>query len=133
MQQYDIVLVEGAGGLAVPLFERTKGFYMTKDFIIDCKLPAVFISPSGLGSIHNVMTTYTYAKLHQLDVKTILFNHFNENNQIHRDNIDTIEKLTGLAALLRIPTFTNVKTDLRVYVSNLLKNDDYIQRLKEVF
>ena len=30
---YDIVLVEGAGGLAVPLIERSKIFYMTKDLL----------------------------------------------------------------------------------------------------
>ncbi len=43
-EMYDIVLVEGAGGLAVPLIERTEGFYMTADFIRDCGMPVLFVS-----------------------------------------------------------------------------------------
>lgn len=132
-QQYDIVLVEGAGGLAVPLIERPDEFYMTKDLIKDAGLPLVFISPSGLGAIHNVVTAYTYAKLHRLDVRTIVFNHFRRDDQIHRDNIATIESMTGLTALAHIPTLSDAKTDLRDFVSDLLKNNDYMKLLKEVF
>jgi dethiobiotin synthetase len=132
-QIYDIVLVEGAGGLAVPLIEHEDLFYMTKDLVIDCQLPVLFVSTSGLGSIHNVVTTYTYARTHDIRVKTILFNHYRQDDAIHQDNILTIEKLTGLAALACIPTLVDVKGDLKAYTLELLKNNEFTQNLKEVF
>lgn len=132
-QEYDIVLVEGAGGLAVPLFEKKNGFYMTKDLIKDGELPVVFVSTSGLGSIHHVVTSFSYAQTYGIDIKTILFNYYRHGDAIHQDNLLTIEKLTGYAALVRIPTFSNVRQELKGYVSDLLKNDEYINKLKEVF
>ncbi len=131
-QQFDIVLVEGAGGLAVPLIERNNDFYMTRHLIQDSKLPVIFVSPSGLGAIHNVVTACSYSKQYHLDVQTIIFNFFAENDPIHQDNIETIEKLTGLNSLVRIPAFSNVKTDLKDYVSFLQKNN-FEEKLKEVF
>lgn len=132
-QEYDIVLVEGAGGLAVPLYEQKDGFYMTKDFIRDGKLPVIFISTSGLGSIHYVVTAFSYAQTHQIEIKTILYNHYRENDRIHQDNLSTIEKLTGLTELVRIPTLNDAKTELKGYVSELLNDPEYTQKLKEVF
>jgi dethiobiotin synthetase len=132
-QQYDIVLVEGAGGLAVPLVERTNEFYMTRHLIKESHLPVILVSPSGLGSIHNAFTTYSYAKIYHLDVKTILFNFFSESDPIHRDNIETIQKLTGLEPFVCIPTFSNVKKDLKDYVSCMMKNNFFQKKLKEVF
>ncbi|KQU24717.1 dethiobiotin synthase [Peribacillus sp. FSL K6-1552] len=132
-QMYDIVLVEGAGGLAVPLIEREDSFYMTTDLIRDCNMPVIFVSTSGLGSIHNVITTHSYAKLHDISVKTILYNHYRPDDEIHRDNIQTVEKLTGLSGLACIPTFVDVRKDLRVYILDLLSNHEFTQQLKEVF
>lgn len=132
-QEYDIVLVEGAGGLAVPLIEQAEGFYMTKDLVKDSDMPVVLVSTSGLGSIHNVVTTYTYAKTLDIHVITILYNYFQHDHEIHRDNILTVEKLTGLAALACLPGFSNVREDLQDFVEDLLKNAEFTRQLKEVF
>ncbi|WP_285769056.1 dethiobiotin synthase [Peribacillus sp. SI8-4] len=130
---YDIVLVEGAGGLAVPLIERESDFYMTKDFIQDCGMPAVFVSTCGLGAIHQVVTAQSYARTHDIPVKTIIYNHYRPENLIHRDNIETIEKLTNLEALACLPTFADVRKELRPQTLDLLDDQGYIQQLKEVF
>lgn len=130
---YDIVLVEGAGGLAVPLIEREDDFYMTKDFIKDCEMPVLFVSTCGLGAIHQVVTTQSYARTHDVTVKAIAYNHYRPENLIHRDNIETIEKLTGLKRLACLPTFADVRKDLRTQILELLGDQGYIQQLKEVF
>ncbi|MEY8755267.1 dethiobiotin synthase [Peribacillus frigoritolerans] len=132
-EMYDIVLVEGAGGLAVPLIERTEGFYMTADFIRDCRMPVLFVSTSGLGAIHDVVTTHSYAQVHDINVKTILYNHYRAEDRIHQDNIETIEKLTGLNVLACIPTLADVRKDLRICILDLLGDQEYTQQLKEVF
>ncbi|EIT86490.1 dethiobiotin synthase [Fictibacillus macauensis ZFHKF-1] len=130
---YDIVLVEGAGGIAVPLIERENDFYMTTDLIKDCKLPAVLVSTSGLGAIHHVLTTKKYTEAANIDIATIVFNFFDKENIIHADNIRTITKLTKQQPLVTIPTFTTVESELPSYVDQLLQNTTYIQQLKEVF
>ncbi|WP_062235623.1 dethiobiotin synthase [Fictibacillus sp. FJAT-27399] len=132
-EEYEIVLVEGAGGIAVPLIEQDTHFYMTADLIKDCGLPVIFVSNSGLGSIHHVLTTQFYTALQNIDIKTILFNFFQHDNIIHRDNVETITKLTGLEPLVRIPAFKNVKEDLPAYIASLLKDQHYLQLLNEVF
>ncbi|CAH0231466.1 ATP-dependent dethiobiotin synthetase BioD 1 [Peribacillus sp. Bi96] len=132
-EMYDIVLVEGAGGLAVPLIERSDSFYMTKDFIRDCSMPVVFVSTCGLGAIHHVVTTHSYAQIHDIYVKAIVYNHYIPDDRIQNDNIATIEKLTGLTGLACIPTLADVRKDLRSLTLDLLRDQDYTQQLKEVF
>ncbi|MGG1572083.1 dethiobiotin synthase [Fictibacillus sp. NRS-1165] len=132
-EEYDIVLIEGAGGIAVPLIEHETHFYMTADLIKDCGLPVIFVSASGLGSIHHVLATQSYTAMQNIEIKTIIFNFYQHENMIHRDNVETIAKLTALKPLLCIPAFKNVKDDLPGYTHTLLENPNYIQQLKEVF
>jgi dethiobiotin synthetase len=90
-QRYDVVLVEGAGGLAVPWCERDGRFYMTSDFLRDYQLPAILVSLSSLGAIHQ-----------GIRLLGLMFNQFQEQEIIHQNNVETI------AALLRLPVLAVV-------------------------
>lgn len=131
-QEYDLVLIEGAGGLAVPLIEQEDSFYMTKDFIKDAGIPAILVSLSGLGSIHNALTTYLYAQTHKIPVQSIIFNKFEKQNAIHQDNIHTIEKILNLPTFV-IPPLKDVKQDLVDYTENCIKSEVFKKNLEEVF
>ncbi|KAF0996340.1 dethiobiotin synthase [Geobacillus sp. TFV-3] len=96
-RRYDVVLVEGAGGLAVPWCERDGRFYMTSDFVRDYELPAVLVSLSGLGAIHHAVTTAAYADAKGIRLLGLVFNQFQEQEVIHQNNVETI------VALLRLP------------------------------
>ena len=85
---------------------------MTKDLIIDACMPIVLVSTSGLGAIHHALTTFVYAKTYELDVKSLIFNRFDQENMIHQDNVQTIEKLLHLSSLATLPEFPAVETDL---------------------
>ena len=50
-RRYDIVLVEGAGGLMVPLTEE----YLTIDYIADHRYPLLFVTSGRLGSINHTL------------------------------------------------------------------------------
>ena len=106
-KEFDVVLVEGAGGLAVPLFEKESEFYMTKDLVIDACMPIIMVSTCGLGAIHHALTTFLYAKTYQLNIKSLIFNSFNPTNDIHQDNVQTIEKLLHVSPLATLPSFFN--------------------------
>ncbi|TYR79425.1 dethiobiotin synthase [Priestia megaterium] len=132
-KEFDIVLVEGAGGLAVPLIEEETGFYMTKDLIKDADIPIIIVSTSGLGAIHHTATTFSYAKTHGLCVKGLIFNQFDKKSDIHQDNIRTIEKLVDASLLACLPTFSDIDQDLTSYIENLMSNQHFITPLQEVF
>ncbi|NRD79849.1 dethiobiotin synthase [Bacillus sp. BRMEA1] len=128
----DIVLVEGAGGLAVPLIEREDDFYMTKDFIKNAEIPAIIVSPSKLGAIHNVLTTYEYALQYGISIQSIIFNSFDETNIIHQDNRETIQRIVPLPTI-SIPFFHDVKTQLEPYVENCIQSERFTKLIMEVF
>jgi dethiobiotin synthetase len=124
--QYDVVLVEGAGGLAVPLIENSFGFYMTKDFIQECQLPTIIVSLAGLGAIHHTLTTVTYAEKHNIDILGLIFNHFDQNNMIHVDNVRTIHKMLNLPIITKLPTMASLSKDSLIQLAKtFLSNQEF--------
>lgn len=102
-KEHDVVLVEGAGGLAVPLVEDDS-LYMTKDLIQLLDIPLILVVPPHLGSINHTLLTIEYANVHHLTVLGIVFNQVsNEPDLIEKDNMRIIEKLTKLPILGRVP------------------------------
>lgn len=132
-KEFDVVLVEGAGGLAVPLIEKESGFYMTKDLIIDADMPIIAVSPSGLGAIHHALTTYLYAKTYQIDIKSLIFNLVNPTNEIHQDNVRTIEKLLNVSPLVTLPIFSEMEEEMDHYIDQILENEQFVKQMKELF
>ena len=69
-QKYDVVLVEGAGGLLVPITKN----YMMADLIGDLDLPVLIVSRPGLGTINHTLLTIEQARAAGLDVRGVIFN-----------------------------------------------------------
>ncbi|MFZ7824464.1 dethiobiotin synthase [Priestia sp. 40] len=132
-KEFDIVLVEGAGGLAVPLIEEETAFYMTKDLVIDAQMPVIAVGTTGLGAIHDALSTFSYASEHQLNIKGLIFNRFNHSSIIHNDNVRTIEKLLQLSSLMTVPVFTHIDEELDVYIEKMMRQKSVIQHIQEVF
>ncbi len=120
---HDITLIEGAGGLAVPLFEEEQGYTMTTDFIRALNVPVILVNESGLGAIHDAVTTYTYAKAEQLMIAAVLFNRFDETNDLHQDNIQTTMQLLGHTYYGVIPPFMTSK-EMLTYQLKIGGHDD---------
>ncbi|MDE5872107.1 MAG: dethiobiotin synthase [Muribaculaceae bacterium] len=85
--RYDVVLIEGAGGIMVPI----KGEYLTIDYIKDNNLPAVVVTNGQLGSInHTLLTLYAIEK-YGIELAEVVYNHHFDKDKIICD--DTIEYL----------------------------------------
>ncbi|WP_243385491.1 dethiobiotin synthase [Bacillus kexueae] len=98
LTQHDIVLVEGAGGLVVPLKEDP--LFMTKDLIQQLNIPIVIVVPPHLGSINHALLTVEYARNHSLSIAGIVFNRVSLSpTDIEKDNMRFIEKVTKLPIL----------------------------------
>lgn len=70
--RYDRVLVEGAGGLMVPLTRD----YLTIDYIKDMGLPLIFVTSGRLGSINHTLLSFEAIKNRNICLKSVLFNEF---------------------------------------------------------
>lgn len=69
-RRYDIVLVEGAGGLMVPLKEE----YLTIDYIADHHYPLVFVTSGKLGSINHTLLSLEAIRSRGIDLDFVLYN-----------------------------------------------------------
>jgi dethiobiotin synthetase len=93
--KYEVVLVEGAGGLLVPILEN----FFVADLAKALKLPLLVVARLGLGTINHSLLTVQQARAHGLKVAGIVLN-------------DTVGRKRGLAertniqvvpALCRVP------------------------------
>lgn len=69
-EQYEIVLVEGAGGLFVPL----KGRYTFYDYLQESYSPVVVVSTNKLGSINHTLMTVNHLVQSMIQVVGIVYN-----------------------------------------------------------
>jgi dethiobiotin synthetase len=79
---FDYVLLEGAGGLLVPL--NTESTLL--DYLEVSGYPLILVSSPRLGSINHTLAALELAKGRGLDVLGILYNRFQEDNPIIAEN-----------------------------------------------
>lgn len=100
----EVVFVEGAGGLAVPLIDEEKKTYMMTDFIKDLQLPLLIVTQPNLGSINHTLMTISYAQSEHIPIAGMIVNQMPKSpNTMQRDNVDMIEKLSGIPIVAMIP------------------------------
>ena len=86
--KYDVVLIEGAGGIMVPL----KGEYLTIDYIKDHDLPTVVVTNGQLGSINHTLLTLFAIKQYGIPLAEVIYNHhFDKDPTICADTVEYIE------------------------------------------
>lgn len=92
-QKADITLMEGAGGLMVPL----KGEYLTADFLRDNKLPVIMVTNGRLGSINHTLLTLNAIKDYNLLLFAVVYNsHFDYDKLIADDTRRYIQEYLDL-------------------------------------
>lgn len=72
---HDFTLVEGAGGLMVPLSENK----LVSDLIRYLDLPAIVVARPNLGTVNHTLLTCFYARQLGIEVKGIIINNFPED------------------------------------------------------
>lgn len=88
-RQYSHVLIEGAGGLMVPL----KGEYLTIDYIRDHSLPVVLVTNGRLGSINHTLLSFDAISHAGIRLFAVIYNsHFDKDEVICRDTKEYIQK-----------------------------------------
>ncbi len=99
--RYEAVIVEGAGGLLVPLRDN----YLMADLAYDLSLPLLIVADNKLGVINHAVLTVECARNRNLDVKGLVFNQTEPGvpDFIQRDNPEIITQLTKAPLMGIIP------------------------------
>lgn len=85
---YDIVLLEGAGGLYVPVTRR----YLTIDYICEYGYPLILVTSSKLGSINHTLMSLELCRMKGIRVSHVVYNDFpNDSEFIKADSVRVIE------------------------------------------
>ena len=71
-ERYDAVLVEGAGGLMVPL---TRDF-LTVDFIASRGYPLIFVTSGRLGSINHLLLSLEAVQRRNIPLHAVVYNRY---------------------------------------------------------
>ena len=74
-QSYDVVLLEGAGGLLVPITEQL----LTLDYIAAQGYPIVLVTSGRLGSINHTLLSLEAIKIRGLEVHSVIYNHIHDD------------------------------------------------------
>ena len=100
------VIIEGAGGVLVPLNDQ--------DFVIDIAValetPVILIANLYLGSINHTLLTVDYLKRNDIAVKGIIF-----NGESNLESERIIKKHSGYKVLLRLPKLGLVNKEVVEY------------------
>ena len=83
---YDKVLLEGAGGLFVPVNRH----YLTIDYVQDNGYPLILVASSKLGSINHTLMSLELCRLRGIDVKYVVYNDFPNDSEIIKNDSITI-------------------------------------------
>ncbi len=139
--RHDVTLVEGAGGLMVPL----KHNYLMVDLIKDLDLDIIIVSRLGLGTINHTLLTIHQACSLGLNVRGIIFSQ-NEKGALgvaEQTNPEAIKKFGQVSILGIVPYLKNInraeiikKCRKEINLKNLLSQNktktwQYIQEDKE--
>lgn len=108
LERYRYVVVEGAGGLAVPLTDRE----MIAHLALRLDLPLLIVSRPGLGTVNHTVLTVSFAREMGLSVKGVVINGAEGNggrrergvsDAMLQENMMMIEQFSGVPVLGLLP------------------------------
>ncbi|KKX54775.1 dethiobiotin synthase [Brevibacillus borstelensis] len=128
-QKYKALLVEGAGGLAVPLTKTE----LIVDFAAYLGMPVLLVARAGLGTINHTILSVAYARQHGLRVAGVILNGYrpNDSDKSMESNAALIEEYAGAQVLGQIPWMegeisqTSVTEAIRAYADT--------EKIRELF
>ncbi|MBU0681436.1 MAG: dethiobiotin synthase [Proteobacteria bacterium] len=112
---YDVLVVEGAGGLCVPLNDET----LLIDFMQAHPLPTILVARSGLGTLNHTLLSVEALRVRNIPLLGIIFSdekNYDQEDILVLDNMATIARLTGLPVLGRLPRCVDFDEARRCFV-----------------
>ncbi len=77
-QRYDVVLIEGAGGLYVPLTDD----FFTIDYVAHRRLPAILVTNGRLGSINHTILSLEAIRNKGITLAGVVYNQYFDTDKV---------------------------------------------------
>ena len=121
-QRYEIVLIEGAGGLCVPLNEQTT----ILDFLARHQWPVVLVTAPRLGSINHTLLSLAALHEHRIPTAAVIYNLYHSAPpEIVNDTRCVIKKtlraMNSKAAVIDFPAEDTGEALLSLYRSMTMR------------
>ncbi len=107
-RKYDMTIVEGSGGLMVPVYKQ----YLFVDLVKELSIPLIIVSRPGLGTINHTLLTTEAAQNRGIYIPGIIINYtINKRRKslAEKTNPEIIKKLGGVRILGIVP-YSKVST-----------------------
>ncbi len=116
LKKYDFMVVEGVGGLLVPIIkrQRAKGkrqeAYFVSDLIREMKLSVIVVARPTLGTINHTLLTVNHALREGLNVLGVIINFNNppENSLAEKTNPEVLKKLCPVPIIGMLPYIKDI-------------------------
>jgi dethiobiotin synthetase len=133
-RHHDVMLVEGAGGLLVPLYQR----FLFIDLVKRFKLPVLIVSRATLGTINHTLLTLQAARAEKVPVAGIVINNLSpEKNAASETNPEVIARLVDVPVWGVLPYQVDIQphfscreTIIKLVRSHL--NEEYLSNLMPI-
>jgi dethiobiotin synthetase len=125
---HDITIVEGAGGLLVPLLPS----YTYADFAKVLKLPLIIVAANRLGMINHLLLTLEHASCKGLSVLGYVLNQIeSQPSPAAETNREALVSLTGVPCLGELPHLKDLQSNKAVSLDLFVEQID-LQILESV-
>jgi len=105
--KYDFIIAEGSGGIICPLIDNDEEIYTLAHLIKDLNMSTLVVARAGVGTINHTALTIKYIQSLGIKVKGIIINNY-EDTYVTRDNINVIERLTGVQIVAKFKAIENL-------------------------
>jgi dethiobiotin synthetase len=103
--KHDLMIVEGIGGLMVPLTESET----FADFAKILNLPIIIVARCSLGTFNHILLTVNGSKAYGLDIMGLVMNGYPQKERaVDRHLVSAITRLAGVEVLCVVPKIAGV-------------------------
>ena len=129
LQKHQAIVVEGAGGIMVPLNERQTML----DLMVAFSYPVVLVTRFGLGTINHTLLSLNALRSAGLNLLGVVFSHTEppqpENEFIEEDNPEAIARFGNVPVLGKLMFFENLSPANAEVWQNFEKNMPGLKRI----
>ena len=97
--KHEFVIVEGIGGVMVPIKQN----YFVIDMVKEMNIPILIVSRAALGTLNHTLLTVRACREYELNVAGIVVNGVRDNNIVEKTVDEMIRELTGIFVIGSIP------------------------------
>jgi dethiobiotin synthetase len=100
VEKFEVLIVEGVGGLLVPLNREL----LLADLVARLKLPTIVVARGGLGTINHTLLTIEALRARRIPILGVIFTDSEDEDEIIvRDNMGVIAEMGRVEVIGRLP------------------------------